>query len=139
MSRFPTRVALSAAVVLLAAAGCSSAATPSAPAAPTATTAHSAPSSKAPSPSAPTAAAARVTIDNFAFSPAKLTVHPGETVTVVNHDSATHTVTASTGSAFDTGPINPGKSATFKAPATVGAFAYVCSIHASMHGTLTVG
>jgi plastocyanin len=78
-------------------------------------------------------------IDNFAYSPANLTVHPGQTVTVVNHDSATHTLTAAGGSTFDTGAINPGKTATFTAPATAGTYPYVCSIHASMHGTLTVG
>ena len=87
---------------------------------------------------ATTAAAAQITIDNFAFSPANLIVHPGQSVTVVNHDSVTHTLTAA-GGKFDTGDINPGKSATFTAPATAGSYPYVCSIHASMHGTLTVG
>ncbi|MFE9539866.1 cupredoxin domain-containing protein [Streptomyces sp. NPDC006691] len=139
MPRFPTQVVLSAAVLLLAAGGCTTAATTSTPAPATASKAQSAHSGAA-APSSPhAAAAAQITIDNFAFSPAKLTVHPGETVTVVNHDSATHTLTASPGSAFDTGPINPGKSATFTAPATAGIFPYVCTIHASMHGTLTVG
>ncbi|MBS2539946.1 cupredoxin domain-containing protein, partial [Catenulispora sp. NF23] len=105
------------------------------PAAPPTTTT---PMTTTPSPAPTTAAAAQITIDNFAFSPANLTVHPGQSVTVVNHDSVTHTLTAA-GGKFDTGDINPGKSATFTAPATPGSYPYVCSIHASMHGTLTVG
>ncbi|MHA6764951.1 cupredoxin domain-containing protein [Streptacidiphilus sp. PAMC 29251] len=132
MSRLPTRVALAAAVLLLAVAGCSSTAATSTPTPPPATATATTPGS------APAAAAAQIVIDNFAFSPATLTVKPGQTVTVVNHDSATHTLTASPGSGFDTGPINPGKSATFTAPAKPGSYPYVCTIHASMRGTLTV-
>ena len=49
------------------------------------------------------------------------------------------TLTAAGGNTFDTGPVNPGKTATFTAPATAGTYRYVCSIHASMHGTLTAG
>lgn len=135
------RVAIPAAAVILAAAGCSSttssksstppATAPSSPTAPSMTT--------APSTAPTTTAAAQIVIDNFAFSPANLTVRPGQTVTVVNHDSVTHTLTASSGAAFDTGAVNPGKSATITAPTTPGAYPYVCTIHASMHGTLTVG
>ncbi|TDU03388.1 plastocyanin [Streptomyces sp. 846.5] len=139
MSRFPTRVALPAAVLLLAVGGCSSTATTSTPTPATAPSTQSTPSSPAAASSLPATAAAQIVIDNFAFSPANLTVHPGQSVSVVNHDSATHTLTAKPGSAFDTGPINPGKSATFTAPATPGTYPYVCTIHASMHGTLTVG
>jgi plastocyanin len=139
MSRFPTRFALPAAALLLAAAGCTSAATHSTSTPPTAPSTQSAPATPTAPGSPPTAAAAQIVIDNFAFSPAHLTVHPGQTVTVVNRDSVTHTLTAKPGSAFDTGLINPGKSATFTAPTTPGTYPYVCTIHASMHGTLTVG
>jgi len=137
MPRIPIRIALPAAVLLLAIAGCSSTATPSTPAPMTATNSQSAPSSPAARSSAPAAAAAQIVIDNFAFSPMNLTVRPGQSVTVVNHDSTTHTLTSS-GGKFDTGPVTPGKSATFTAPATAGTYPYVCTIHASMHGTLTV-
>ena len=147
------RVGLPAAALLLAAAGCSSATgtsssapttTSSSSAAPTPTTSPASPAAPAPTTastppgSASSTAAAQIVIDNFAFSPAALTVHPGQTVTVVNHDSTTHTLTSS-GGKFDTGPLTPGQSATFTAPATAGVYPYVCSIHASMHGTLTVG
>ncbi|MFF4472220.1 cupredoxin family copper-binding protein [Streptomyces sp. NPDC001599] len=80
----------------------------------------------------------QVTIKDFKFQPASLTVSPGAKVTVVNKDSTTHTVTASKGGSFDTGDIAPGKSATFTAPSTAGDFPYTCTIHPFMKGTLTV-
>ena len=79
-----------------------------------------------------------IVIKNFAYSPSSLTVAPGSTVTVKNEDTATHTVTATSGGAFDTGDIQPGGSETFKAPSTPGSYAYICSIHQFMHGTLVV-
>lgn len=150
MTRTLRRLAVPAAALLLTAVGCASTAStsspppttpPSSPSAPAAPTMPTMPSTTAPSsPTAPTtAAAAQIVIDNFMFSPANLTVHPGQSITVVNHDSVTHTLTAGSGGTFDTGPINPGKSATITAPATAGTYPYVCSIHAEMHGTLTVG
>ncbi|MEV7026201.1 cupredoxin family copper-binding protein [Kitasatospora sp. NPDC093558] len=110
-------------------AGTSSAAASAPSTASTASTATSAPSSTG---------ALQVTIKNFAFEPASLTVSPGQTVTVVNRDSTTHTVTASDKS-FDTGNIAPGATATFTAPQQAGAHPYICTIHPFMHGTLTVG
>ncbi|AUY47652.1 cupredoxin domain-containing protein [Streptomyces sp. CB01881] len=82
-------------------------------------------------------AAVRVSIKNFLFEPADITVRPGATVTVVNEDSTAHTLTASDKS-FDTGTIAPGGTATFIAPAQAGSHPYICSIHPFMHGTLTV-
>ncbi|WP_232248533.1 cupredoxin domain-containing protein [Streptacidiphilus rugosus] len=82
--------------------------------------------------------AAQITISNFAFQPGDLTVAPGATVTVVNHDSTAHTVTASGGGGFDTGHINGGASGTFTAPTKPGSYPYICTIHQFMHGTLTV-
>lgn len=78
-----------------------------------------------------------IAIASFAFAPARLTVAPGATVTVVNHDQVAHTVTA-TGGAFRTGNISPGASVTFTAPNHAGTFPYICSIHQYMSGTLTV-
>jgi plastocyanin len=82
------------------------------------------------------AAEESVSIQGFAFDPADLTVHVGDTVTWTNQDGATHTATAD-GGAFDTGNIGGGssKQVTFS---TAGTFPYHCSIHASMHGTITV-
>ncbi|WP_030182734.1 cupredoxin domain-containing protein [Streptomyces violaceorubidus] len=80
----------------------------------------------------------RVTISDFKFQPASLTVSPGATITVVNDDTTTHTLTATKSGAFDTGDIDPGKSATFSAPSKPGDFPYDCTIHPFMKGTLTV-
>jgi plastocyanin len=98
---------------------------------------------KAPAPSGggsssatPGNSAGAIKIDNFAFSPNTLTVSGGR-VTVSNADSTTHTVTADDGHGFDTGPVSPGSSS----PLTVtkpGRYAYHCSIHPDMHGTLVV-
>ena len=77
-----------------------------------------------------------VSIVNFAFDPAELTVPAGTTVTWENTDTAPHTATAEDGS-FDTGRIaqNASGSATFDQPGT---FAYRCEFHPDMQGTITV-
>jgi plastocyanin len=85
---------------------------------------------------APAAGASAVTIAGFAFAPATITVSVGTTVTWTNNDSTGHTVTADDGS-FASGTLAPG--ATFsQAFTTAGTFAYHCSIHSSMQGTVTV-
>ena len=82
------------------------------------------------------AAEESVTIENFAFDPADLTVSVGDTVTWTNDDSAAHTATADGGS-FDTGTIASGtaKSVTFS---KAGTFTYHCTIHATMNGRVVV-
>ena len=86
----------------------------------------------------PTMTTPTITIMNFGFS-GDLTVAPGAVVTVVNHDSVTHTLTANgTKPAFDTGHISPGSSATFTAPSTAGSYAFHCQLHPEMHATLVV-
>jgi plastocyanin len=83
-------------------------------------------------------AASRVTvrISNFVFVPPTLTVKVGTRVTWTNEDNTAHTATADAGS-FDTGTLNQGKSMTiqFNKPGT---FAYHCSFHAFMSGTIKV-
>jgi plastocyanin len=81
---------------------------------------------------------ARIVIENFTFSPANLQVHPGAKVTVVNRDSAAHTVTATDGKGFDTGNITGDATVTFTAPSSPGSYAYHCTIHPNMKGTLKV-
>lgn len=98
------------------------------------------------SPTTPTApaggggepAANTIVISNFVFSPTTLTVSPGATVTVRNNDSTTHTVTATGAKAFDTGDVDAGASATFKAPTKPGSYPFTCTIHPFMKGTLKV-
>jgi plastocyanin len=83
--------------------------------------------------------AAAIGIDNFAFTPANLTVAPGTTITWVNHDQEPHTVV----SAGD----SPAK---FKSPgldtdekfsfvfAQPGTYSYICTVHPHMAGTIIV-
>lgn len=83
---------------------------------------------------------ADITIQNSAYTPATLSVRAGETVVVRNNDAFPHTVTHSTTGTplFDTGDINGGQSKTFSAPSAPGTYAFKCSRHAQMQGTLTV-
>ena len=76
-----------------------------------------------------------VTIKGMKFSPASLSIAAGDSVTFVNQDSAPHTATAK--GSFDTGRLNKGQSAklTFNGS---GSFAYICTIHPSMKGTVAV-
>lgn len=77
-----------------------------------------------------------VEIKNFSFSPKTITIRAGESVTLVNKDSVTHTATADDGT-WDSGPIASGesKSVSFRNPGT---YAYHCSIHPSMTATIVV-
>jgi plastocyanin len=77
-----------------------------------------------------------VSIDNFAFVPATLTVAAGGTVTWTNRDEEPHTVAANDGSFHSPGM---GSQATYSYTfATAGKFDYVCSIHPFMHATVVV-
>jgi plastocyanin len=78
-----------------------------------------------------------VRIDNFAFSPATLTVAHGTQVTITNDDSTAHTATADDGNSFDTGDVESGSSKAFTV-SKPGTYAYHCSIHPFMHGKLVV-
>src|SRR4029453_19182222 len=55
------------------------------------------------------AATQTVTMGNFAFSPATVTVTAGDTITWTNDDAIVHTATSATG-AFDSGDLAPGDS-----------------------------
>jgi plastocyanin len=77
-----------------------------------------------------------VTIADFDFSPATVTIHVGDTVTWVNHGPSAHTATASNNS-FNTGVLQKGQSASHTFT-TAGTFSYICSIHPFMHGTVIV-
>lgn len=83
----------------------------------------------------PPADATPVSIANFAFDPAQITVAAGSTVAWTNNDSVPHTVTAQDG-AFDSGILDPGASFswTFAQP---GSFAYLCQLHPQMQGSVS--
>ena len=98
----------------------------------------SSPSSSAassPSGGSGTSKAATITIKNYGFS-SPASVASGTKITVTNQDSVAHTVTADSGGTFDV-KVDPGKSATFKAPAS-GTYKFHCTYHSSMNGTLKV-
>ena len=91
---------------------------------------------------APTSASAAstggpsVTIKNFAFRPAKLTVANGTKLSITNADGADHTVSARDNS-FSSPILQPGKRATITLGKS-GTFAFYCKIHANMAGTVVV-
>ena len=77
-----------------------------------------------------------VAIEDFAFKPGDLEVKAGTTVTFTNKDDFAHTATAKDKS-FDTGNLD--KDGTFEHTfEEAGTFDYVCAIHNSMTGTITV-
>lgn len=94
------------------------------------------PSAAAPPAAAPPAGApAEILIKAFKFSEQQ-SVSPGAEITVRNEDLEAHSVSADTGNAFDV-IIQPGKG-TFTAPTEPGTYAYHCTFHGNMRGTLTV-
>ncbi len=66
--------------------------------------------------SAAAASSDRITISNFMYSPMTDDVAPGATISVMNIDTVTHTLTATGGGQFNTGDIAPHQTKTFKAP-----------------------
>ncbi|MCK0167020.1 plastocyanin/azurin family copper-binding protein [Jannaschia sp. S6380] len=84
------------------------------------------------------AAAHQVTIQNFAFNPASLSVSPGDTVTFTNADSAPHTATSTQDGVFDTGRLRAGQSATITIGFT-GTASYFCEVHPRMRASITSG
>ena len=77
-----------------------------------------------------------MTIKDFTFDPGDLTVAKGTAVTWKNDDSATHRIKSGDGS-FDSKDLKNGDSFdhTFD---TAGTFDYICGIHPSMKGKITV-
>jgi len=70
------------------------------------------------------------------YSPANYTTTEGATVTWVNHDGTTHSVTSDTG-LFDSGPLPPGASFSYTFT-QAGTYQYACSYHPWMTGTIVV-
>ena len=87
----------------------------------------------------PAAEKAPNTVDmkDIAFSPGKVTVKTGDTVTWVNQDDVEHNVVATKGATFKSKLL--GKDGTFKFKADkAGTVSYVCTIHPGMEGTIVV-
>jgi plastocyanin len=77
-----------------------------------------------------------LTIQNFAFEPARLVVSPGTRLVWTNKDTAPHTVTSTKG-IWSSAVLNTGSqfARTFS---TAGSFPYYCSIHPFMRATIIV-
>ena len=89
-------------------------------------------------PRAALAADTAVTINNFAFAPALLTVAPGTKVVWTNRDEEPHTVLSADGGATFKSPAldtDDKFSFTFDKPGT---YKFFCSIHPHMSGTIVV-
>ena len=78
-----------------------------------------------------------VAINDAGYAPATVVVAPGKHVIWTNGGINPHTVTSDTG-AFDSGNMPPKAKFDFTAPATTGTFAYHCTFHSFMQGTLVV-
>lgn len=73
---------------------------------------------------------------NFAYVPASVTVHAGDTVAFVNDDDEAHTVTA-VDKSFASGGLDTGD--TWKHVfAKPGSYKYFCELHPFMKGTVVV-
>jgi plastocyanin len=77
-----------------------------------------------------------VTISDFGFHAADITVAAGTTIEWTNTDPFNHSVVAGDGS-FHSDELGEGDSFSYTFD-TAGTFNYVCGIHGSMHGTVTV-
>jgi plastocyanin len=76
-----------------------------------------------------------VTIDNFTFKPAELTVKVGTTVTFTNHDDIPHTVVSA--GKFRSKTMDTDGTFTFTFT-SAGEYKYFCSLHPHMTGTIKV-
>jgi plastocyanin len=76
-----------------------------------------------------------VVIEAVKYEPETLTVKSGDSIIWVNKDPFPHTVTAK--GAFDSHDIAAGKSWKYIARKT-GGYAYICTLHPNMKGTLKV-
>jgi plastocyanin len=76
-----------------------------------------------------------VAMDGTRFVPETITVKRGDRVVWMNKDPFPHTATAH--GTFDSGSVAPGHSWSYSAREP-GEFAYVCTLHPGMKGTLIV-
>lgn len=84
----------------------------------------------------PDAGDPQVSIDNFTFAPAQLTVPVGTTVAWTNHDDIPHTVT-STDKRFSSAALDTDDHFAYRFTAP-GTYNYYCTLHPKMTGTIHV-
>ena len=75
-----------------------------------------------------------VNIQNFAFSPASISINVGDTIVWTNYDSAPHQIA---GNGLSSSPLSNGQSYSFKF-SSAGTYSYHCAIHPSMTGSIIV-
>lgn len=118
----------------------SSAAEPTAEATPEETAAPEEPTSSGEASEAPAEEAQAeeivITIRNFEYEMPE-TVPAGAEITVVNEDTAPHTVTTTETEDFDA-IVQGGETTTFTAPSEPGEYPFFCTYHPNMTGTLVV-
>ena len=78
-----------------------------------------------------------VTIQDYTYKPASITVPVGTTVTFTNRDSTPHTATSKESGVFESGSIDTDKSGKITLE-KAGTFAYYCVFHPFMKGTIVV-
>jgi plastocyanin len=85
---------------------------------------------------APAGVDTAVKIDNFTFTPQRVNVKAGTTVTWTNQDDIPHTV-ASASKAFRSNALDTDDKFSFTFT-TAGVYEYFCSLHPHMTGTIVV-
>jgi plastocyanin len=83
------------------------------------------------------AAGAEVKIDNFSFTPAKLEIAAGTTVTWVNRDDIPHTVVSNDHVLFKSKALDTDEKFSFSFT-KAGKYPYFCSLHPKMTGEVIV-
>jgi plastocyanin len=87
-------------------------------------------------PGQPTATTS-VEMKGFAFNPPAIVVSPGATVTWTNSDNTNHNVTFSNTAIASTTEFASG-SKSIVMPTAAGTYAYTCTLHGGMNGTVKV-
>ncbi|WP_258069925.1 cupredoxin domain-containing protein [Arthrobacter sp. SX1312] len=78
-----------------------------------------------------------ITIADFEYQMPE-SIAPGAEVTIINEDSAPHTVTAGGDGEFDV-EVGAGETVSFTAPEEAGEYEVICTYHPEMSGTLVIG
>ena len=140
MNRKSPLLAVVVTVAVIGLSGCGSsggsADSPASATTPSSTTPGNAPSSAPPKTPMDMAGMAMITIKDFAFE-GPASVQPGAAIMVMNNDTETHTVTSDEAGMFDVN-VEAGGTATLTAPTEPGTYAYHCTFHSDMHGSLVV-
>ena len=79
----------------------------------------------------------RVDMKDILFVPEKVTARVGQSVRWINRDDVQHTVKATKGADFESKTMSKGDTYSAKLTKT-GTIDYVCTIHPSQRGTITV-